>query len=111
MLEIVQSDAGPQRVVIALTGKIMMGAESEKIITQVEEALRQGKRTVIFDLSGVTHIDSTGIGRFISSYNRIGAVNGEMCMCGAKGHIFDIFHVSMLDTVFRFCETVEAACG
>ena len=111
MLEIVQTEAAPDKVVIALTGKIMMGAESEKIVTMVEDALRQGKRTIIFDLSGVTHIDSTGIGRFISSYNRIMAAGGEMYMAGAKGHIFDTFHVSMLDTVFRFCEDVAAACG
>jgi anti-anti-sigma factor len=111
MLEIVQTDVAPDKVIMALNGKIMMGEESEKIISRVEEALAQGKRTIIFDLSGVTHIDSTGIGRFISSYNRITAAGGEMFMAGAKGHIFDTFHVSMLDTVFRFCEDVAAACG
>jgi anti-sigma B factor antagonist len=109
-LDIVQNELAPGKVVIALTGKIMMGTDSERIMTQVEELLRQGKRTIIFDLGGVTHIDSTGIGRFISSYNKIMAAGGEMCMAGAKGHLFDIFHVSMLDTVFRFYPTVEAAC-
>jgi anti-anti-sigma factor len=111
MLELSQNEIAPDKVVIGLTGKIMMGAESEKIVTMTEEALRQGKRCIIYDLSGVTHIDSTGIGRFISCYNRINAAKAEMCMAGAKGHIFDTFHVSMLDTVFKFCEDVETACG
>ena len=110
-LDIAQNELVPGKVVIALTGKIMMGTDSERIMTQVEELLRQGKRTIIFDLGGVTHIDSTGIGRFISSYNKIMSAGGEMCMAGAKGHLFDIFHVSMLDTVFRFYPSVEAACG
>ena len=111
MLEIAQNEIAPGKQVIAFTGKIMMGPDSEKIVSIVEEALRQGKRYIIFDLSGVTHIDSTGIGRFISCYNRIMAVGGEMCMAGATGHIFDTFHISMLDTVFKFVENVAAACS
>src|ERR1700730_11671216 len=109
MLEIVPTEVSPKTIVIALTGKIMMGPDSERIVTEVEDALRRGKRNVIFDLGGVSHIDSTGIGRFISSYNKIMAAGGQMGMAGAKGHLFDIFHVSMLDTVFRFYDTVEAA--
>ncbi len=109
-MEIAQKEIAPDKVVIALAGKIMMGPESERIVTQVEDLLRHGKRNIIFDLAGVSHIDSTGIGRFISSYNKIMAAGGEMSMAGATGHLFDTFHVSLLDTVFRFYPTVEDAC-
>jgi hypothetical protein len=30
-------------------------------------------------------------------------------MAGATGHIFDIFHISLLDTVIPFFPTLEAA--
>jgi anti-anti-sigma factor len=110
-MEISQTEVPPDKSVLALSGKIMMGPDSERIVTCVENLLRQGKRTIIFDLSGVSHIDSTGIGRFISSYNKIMAAGGDMCMAGATGHLFDTFHVSLLDTVFRFYPSVEEACG
>ena len=109
-MEITQSEVAPGKVVLALSGKIMMGPDSERIVTEVDGLLRQGKRTIVFDLGGVSHIDSTGIGRFISSYNKIMAAGGEMCMAGATGHLFDTFHVSLLDTVFRFYPTVDEAC-
>jgi len=109
-MEIAQSEVAPDKVVITVSGKIMMGPESEQIVKQVEDALRRGKRNIIFDLAGVSHIDSTGIGRFISSYNKIMAAGGDMAMAGATGHLFDTFHVSLLDTVFRFYPTVEDAC-
>lgn len=109
LLEISHNEIAPGTVVIALAGKLMMGPESEKIVTLVEDLLRQGKRTIIFDLGGVAAIDSTGIGRFISSYNKIGAAGGDLRMAGATGHVFQTFHVSLLDTVFRFFPTVEAA--
>jgi len=109
-MEITQNEVAPGKVIVALAGKIMMGPDSERIVTQVDDLLKKGKRTIIFDLSGVSHIDSTGIGRFISSYNRIMAAGGDMIMAGATGHLFDTFHVSLLDTVFRFYPTVEEAC-
>ena len=57
-----------------------MGPESEKIVEAVDQLLNKGYRTVIFDLSAITSIDSTGIGRFILSFNRIQAAGGEMRM-------------------------------
>ena len=75
----------------------------------MEGFLRKGKRTIVFDLSGVTVIDSTGIGRFIAAYNKIAAADGEMRMAGATGHLFQAFHVSLLDQVFPFYPTVDEA--
>jgi anti-anti-sigma factor len=87
----------------------MLGPEGEQIVSLVENLLGQGKRLFIFDLAGVGAIDSTGIGRFISSFNKIMAVGGEMRMAGAHGHVFQSFRVSLLDKVFRFYPNVEAA--
>jgi anti-anti-sigma factor len=109
MLEITHSEIAPATAVVTLTGKVMMGADSEPITTLVDRFLAEGKRVIIFDLSGVTRMDSTGVGRFIYSFNRITTAGAVMRMAGATGHIFDIFHISMLDTVIPFFPTLEAA--
>lgn len=109
MMEISHNETAPGVVVVTLAGRIMMGAESEQILTLIERLLAEGKRTIIFDIAGVSHIDSTGIGRFISSYHRIAAAGGEMRMAGATGPLFQAFHVSLLDTVFPFFPDVESA--
>ena len=108
-MEITHREVAPGVEAIAIAGKVRMGPSSEPIVTTVEELLRQGKRKLIFDLSGVTSIDSTGIGRFISCYNKVTGVGGDMRMAGAAGHVFDAFHISLLDTIFRFYATVDDA--
>ena len=108
-LEISHKEVAPGTVVVTLAGKLMLGPLGEEIVTLVDGLLRKGDRTIIFDLSGVTVIDSTGIGRFIASYNKIVAAGGEMRMAGATGHLFHSFKVSLLDQVFPFFPTVEAA--
>jgi len=109
LMEIRLNDVAPGAVAVVLSGRVIMGPASERIVTLIEELLHQGKRTIIFDLAGVTSLDSTGIGRFISSYKMIKAADGEMRMAGATGHLFDVFHISRLDTVFPFYATAEEA--
>lgn len=109
MLEIAHREVAAGTVVIALTGKLMLGPEGDRIVSLVEEQLAAGTRKFIFDLSGVTVIDSTGIGRFISSFNKIMAVGGEMRMAGATGHVMQSFRVSLLDKIFSFYPTLQQA--
>jgi anti-sigma B factor antagonist len=111
MLEISQNEAAPGTVVITVAGKLMLGPEGDRVITMVEGLLQQGIRTIVFDLSGLAAIDSTGIGRFIHSFNKISAAGGEMRMAAASGHVWQSFRVSLLDKVFRFYPSVAEAVG
>ncbi len=109
-MEISHSEAAPGIVVVTIVGEVMMGPESEQIPTVVNDLLREAKRVIVFDLARIKKIDSTGIGRFISSYNQIAAAGGEMRMAAAAGFVLKAFHISRLDTVFRFYPTLEEAC-
>jgi anti-anti-sigma factor len=98
-------------VVIAVAGRIMLGDESTRIETLVAELLGQGHRNLVFDLAGVTHIDSTGIGRFIASLNKVFQAGGKLHMAAATKTVRDSFHVTRLDTVFKFFPDIESACA
>lgn len=109
LLEIEQRQAAPGTVVILLTGRVMLGDESARIDTLISGLLGEGNQTFIVDLSGVTHIDSTGIGRFIAAFNKVLQAGGRLVMAGATGQVRDSFAVTRLDTVFRFyADSAEA---
>lgn len=95
--------------VITLRGKLMLGEDCRQLEAVIPELLSEGRTKLIFDLSGVTHIDSTGIGKFIDTYSRLAKVSGKMRMAGAQGAVRDSFRVTRLDTVFSFFPTVEEA--
>jgi len=109
MIEITHREVAPGTVVITLTGKLMLGPEGDEVVGIVEQQLAAGIRKFIFDPAGVTVIDSTGIGRFISSFNKIMSAGGEMRMAGATGHVMQSFRVSLLDKVFTFYPTLQQA--
>ncbi len=95
--------------VIILRGKLMLGEDSNQLEAVIPELLKDNRTKVIFDLSGVTHIDSTGIGKFIDTYSRLMKVGGKMRLAGAAGAVRDSFRVTRLDTVFSFFPSVEDA--
>jgi anti-sigma B factor antagonist len=103
-------DLQPSTTLVTLTGKLLLGQESLKLEALVPQLIASGHKNLVFDMRGVTHIDSTGIGRFIDAYSRLSKIGGKMRLAGATGAVRDSFHVTRLDTVFAFYPTVEAAC-
>lgn len=104
-----RGDAASEVVVVTAVGPVTLAQKSEQIVELVDELLAAGKKTIIFDLAGVTTIDSTGIGRFIASYNKILAAGGEVRMAAATDHLSKIFHVNRLDKIFPFYATLADA--
>jgi anti-sigma B factor antagonist len=109
MLEIATESPKPGVRIIRLAGKLMMGPESAALESLVQERVEAGDRMLVFDLAGLKQIDSTGIGRFISAFNRLLAVGGNLAMCGAQPVVRQSFRVTRLDTVFRFYDAVDDA--
>src|SRR5271168_1685877 len=109
-LAVERQDVQTATSIITLRGKLMLGEEAAQLETLVPELLKSGRKNLVFDMSGVTHIDSTGIGRFIDTYSRLGQAGGQMRLAAATGTVRDSFRVTRLDTVFKFYPSVEAAC-
>lgn len=108
-MEISHREAGPGIAVIQVGGRVMLGEESAQIETRIDELLAKGFRRFIFELSGVTHIDSTGIGRFIACLNRVTQAGGTLRMAAASPVVREAFRVTRLDTIFEFFPDVESA--
>ena len=108
-LQITHREVQPGVAVIAPAGKVMLGAGTAFIEDLVTALLAKGACRIVVDLSGVTHIDSTGIGTFIASFGKVRQAGGELVMAGASGVVREGFRVTRLDSVFHFYPDVESA--
>ena len=108
-LQMQHREVEPGVVVITLAGKLLLGDEGEHVVGLVTDLLGRGSRGIIFDIAGLTRVDSTGIGRFIASYNKIEAAGAQMGIAASTPHLRECFRATQLDRVFRFFEDVPAA--
>ena len=83
MLEILNKELPPDVVVLEIKGKITIGRESKQLEWAVENLVRDGRKKVIFDMSGVTNIDSTGIGIIVMSSGQLKKAELSVTMTGS----------------------------
>ena len=108
-LQIEQTEPIPGVILVSASGSILLGPESQCIVDLVRDCMGAGKRIFLFDLTAVTTMDSTGIGRFIAAYNMILKWRGEMRIVCAPGLILRSFQVTRLDSVFPIFPSLSAA--
>ena len=87
----------------------MLGPEGQQVESALTDLLAKGYRRLVIDMAGITHIDSTGIGRCIASLNKVTQAGGKLHMAGAAGQVRESFRVTRLDRVFRFFDDAERA--
>ena len=108
-LEISQREVAPGLILVTLAGRLMLGPEGAEFESLVTRLYTEGTRNIIIDLSAVSHLDSTGIGRCIAALNKAMQVKGRLHMAGAKGQVRDSFRVTRLDRMFKFFDTLDDA--
>ncbi len=109
MLQIDTRELGSGITVVTLAGKITLGPESHQIESVVKDLLKQNRRKLIFDLSGITYIDSTGLGILTFCSSRATEAGGKLCIAGAASLPARLFHITRLDTIIALYPSVEAA--
>jgi len=108
-LKIEKRDLENGVTVIELAGRISLGRESNPVEPEVAGAIQAGAKVVILDLSGVSHIDSTGIGVMAYCFGKATQAGAELRIAGAKGNVFEVFQITRLVHVIPFFPDVDSA--
>lgn len=99
----------PDIVVLEIAGRICLGRECQQLEWQVEDLLRANEKKVIFDLSGVNHIDSTGIGILAMCSGKLKKAGGELRVAGASGLVDEVLKMTKMDSILGLYPTAAAA--
>jgi anti-sigma B factor antagonist len=95
-----------------MTGRIVLGNNSRDVELTLAEILRDNAKKIIFDLKGVTMLDSTGVGILVVCQGKITKEGGELRVAGATGIVEEVLKVTSVDKLFRLFSTVtEAVTG
>jgi anti-sigma B factor antagonist len=90
--------------IIALQGKITIGSGDTQLREVIADAVSKGKTNILLDLSGVTTIDSSGIGELVGSYTTVTNRGGKLKLLHLPAKLNELLHVTQLITVFEVYE-------
>ena len=112
ILEIEKKPAGNDVVVLEMAGRITLGRDCQQIESQVEELVRAKQTKVIFDLSRIKHMDSTGIGILVTCSGKLKDAGGELRLAGATGVVGQTLKLTRIDSIVpTFASLDEALAG
>ncbi len=95
--------------IIKLDGKITIGAGDSQLREVIGNALTAGKTNLLLDMSGVTTIDSSGIGELVGSYTTVTNRGGKLKLLHLPAKLNELLHVTQLITVFEVYENEPEA--
>ena len=95
--------------VLALSGRITLGDESNQLRTKIKDILGQGMKRLVLDLGNVSYIDSAGLGTLVAGYTSAQSQGASMKLANLTKRFREQLHVTKLVTVFEVYESVDAA--
>lgn len=95
--------------IIKLDGKITIGAGDQQLREVISNAVNEGKTKILLDMSGVTTIDSSGIGELVGSYTTVTNRGGKLKLLHLPAKLNELLHVTQLITVFEVYENEQEA--
>ena len=95
-------------VIVDCNGRIIFGEESADLRDTVKMVISQSKR-VILNLSGVTYIDSGGLGTLVALYTTARNNGGSIKLANLTQRVGDLLQVTKLVTIFDVHDSEEQA--
>jgi anti-sigma B factor antagonist len=109
MLQLLKSNPAPDICLLGFSGKLLMGKESHEVEGKVSELLGGGMKKIIFDLSKLDNIDSTGVGILVMCGGKAKKAGGEVRIAVPEGLVKDTLRMTHVDRLVRIFPTVEEA--
>jgi len=94
--------------VVSCSGRIVFGEEANALRDTLKKLLTTSKQMVL-NLSGVSYIDSGGLGTMVGVYSSVRAAGADIKLTGLGQRLRDVLAITKLATVFEVYDTEQQA--
>ena len=94
--------------VVTCTGRIVFGDEANALRDNLKKQL-MGTKRVVLNLSGVSYIDSGGLGTLVGVYSSARSAGADIKLTGLGQRLRDVLAITKLATVFEVYDSEQQA--
>jgi anti-sigma B factor antagonist len=94
--------------IMSCQGRIVFGEEAAILRENLKRVL-SSTRQVVLNLSGVSYIDSGGLGTLVGVYSSARAAGADIKLAGLGQRLRDVLQITKLVTVFEVYDTEQEA--
>ena len=100
----------PGITIFEISGRLNLGNSLMSVENSIRRTIDEGARKLVFDLTGLSAIDSSGIGLLVTSASHMEQCGGYVRVAGANGAVGKALELVHLDRIAPLDADVESAC-
>lgn len=105
----ISTETREEHTVMKLQEERLDAHNSGELRDRILGLLEAGGQKLIIDLSGVSFIDSSGLGALLSGYKNANLRSGSFVLVGLQPRVQSMFELTRLHRVFEIFPTLEGA--
>ena len=95
--------------VVVLEGQVRISTQNDFKDHLDKISAEYGDRTVLLEMTGISYMNSAGIGIIVDSFKKFRERGGRLALCNLSPDIFRLFEVTKLNRFISIFESESAA--
>lgn len=96
--------------VVTLPGETLDASSAKGLKDELSSVLQPGAK-LVFDLSRLRFVDSSGLGLLLSSLRQVHSTGGDLKLCGMNKAVRALFELTRMHKVFEIYATRDEAAA
>ena len=109
LLQIEEKRIEPDITVVELVGRFALGRESQRVESIMDELASGGRTRAILDMTGVTYMDSAGIGLVALAAGQMKEAGGRLVVVATQGRVLELLKMTQVNVIVTVCPTLPEA--
>jgi anti-anti-sigma factor len=109
VLTIAEKQMGSGVVSMEMAGVVTLGRSCSEIEWAVDKLIEKGTSKIIFDLTNVSRMDSSGIGIIVMTCGKLKKAGGDLRLAGVQEKVKDVLVMTQIDKVVKMYDTAQGA--
>jgi len=112
ILQFLRHQLRPGVAALEIKGNVHCGPECVRLEREVDALVKDNLTCVVFDLKGVTHMDSAAIGAIVRCHSKLKNAGGALRLASAQPMIAHSLQITKVDRIIQVFPTIpDAAQG
>ncbi len=109
IVDMVTHELSPGITAISFTGRLVLGNRLTDVEHAIRERIKQGSRKLVLEFSGLSFMDSAGIGVLAMCLGIMEREGGKLVVAGATGHVGHLLELTHLNRLVGMYPDVASA--
>mgnify|MGYP003332618582 CR=1 FL=1 len=96
-------------LVISLAGNLLGETANAPVMDLIKQNVEAGNKKVVFNLTELKFINSTGLGMLLTAVSKARNAGGELALCNLPEQLKKLLQMTKLESVFIVKDSEEAA--